>query len=136
MRAEDRLIKLLSMPDGGTVTKSTRAMAAALASGIDCVKELLSHIKSGTALTVFTHPDKEYLENLLNDVEYTANRGAVKITKYNSETVGEKVGKCFFSRCGISLGSNGLTWAQTENKAASWNKIKKLQYRWDMIESR
>ena len=79
MRAEDRLLKLLSMPDGGNVTQSTRAMAAALASGIDCVKELLSHIKFGTALTVFTHPDKEYLENLLNDVEYTANRGAVKI---------------------------------------------------------
>ena len=29
MRAEDRLIKLLSMPDGGEVTQSTRAMAAA-----------------------------------------------------------------------------------------------------------
>lgn len=136
MRAEGRLLKLLSMPDGGEATQSTRAMAAALASGIDYVKNLLTYIKSGTALTAFIHPDKEYLENLLNDIEYTANRGEVKITKYNSETVGEKVGKCFFSRCGISLGSNGLTWKQTEEKDASWKKINKLQYRWDMIESR
>lgn len=136
MRAEDRLLALLSMPDGGEITQKSRARAAAFSAGIEYVKGILSDMQSCTALKVFTHPTADYIKTVLDGIEYEAKQGKVTITKYDSDTVGEKISRCFFTRCGIDLGSNGLTWTEIEEKSAPWAKIKRLKYRWDMIESR
>ena len=72
MRAEERLLKLISMADGNEPSKESRAMAASLAAGIGYV----------------------------------------------------------------NLSGNGLSWTQIKQIGASFSQIKKLKYRWDMIESR
>ncbi len=136
MRAEERLLKLISMADGNEPSKESRAMAASLAAGIGYVENIISKVCSATAMKLFTHPDEEYIKNALGGVKFKASRGNVTVSEYDSKTIGEIISKCFYYRCNINLSGNGLSWTQIKQIGASFSQIKKLKYRWDMIESR
>lgn len=136
MKAEDRLLNLFSMLDGGEITAKSRAKAAAFAAGFEYVENIILRVKSCTALKVFTHPTREYIDNLLDGTELSVSRERAVVTAYDAKTIGKIIADCIYSRCNVNLGSNGLSWQQMKEKAASWSQIRKLRYRWDMIESR